>query len=191
MKKKIYVLLLAVVALCGMNSCGTYRVHKVKKAVFVMTEQDSIFDILATDTYDSISFSVRMVEGALGNITERMLVPQEGNERWDEISFVGAYDLEYCFHRKGYEDSDTLYGWNIHLPNDVQILLNNEGKRLKIFGKGYGEKVMLFTPDDKLIGEKEADKATLEFRIPAGLDQLKVDIQRDSSTHFVFSYPVR
>ena len=191
MKKEIYVLLLAMVALCGMNSCGTYRVRKVKKAVFVMTEQDSVFDIMATDTYDSISFSARMVEGALGNITERMIAVQGGNERWDEISFGGIYDMEYCFHRKGYEDSDTLYGWNIHLPNDVQILLNNEGKRLKIFGKGYCEKVTIFTPDDKLIGEKEADKATLEFLIPAGLDQLKVDIQRDSSTHFVFSYPVR
>jgi len=191
MKKGIYVLLLALAASCGMNSCGTCRVHKVKKAVFVMTEQDTVFDIMATDTYDSISFSANMVDDAKWDITERMLASNGEGERWDEISFRGVCDVKYCFHRKGYEDSDTLYGWQVHLPNSVQILLNNEGKQLKIFGKDYGEKVTLFTPDDKLIAEKNADKNTVDFRIHAGLDYLKVDITRDSGTHFVFNYPVR
>ena len=183
--------MLAMAASCGMNSCGTYRVHKVKKAVFVMTEQDTIFDIMATDTYDSISFSANMVEDVKWDVTERMLAGNGEDERWDELSFGGVCDVRYCFHRKGYEDSDTLYGWHVHLPNGVQLLLNNEGKQLKIFGKDYGEKVSLFTPDGKLIAEKDVDKNTVNFRIPAGLDYLKVDITRDSGMHFVFNYPVR
>ena len=156
-----------------------------------MTEQDSTFDLLATDNYDSISFSINLAQGELWDVSEKIFAVVDGKVCSDEIGFAGAYDVKYCFHCKGYEDSDTLYGWKICFPDNQEILLNNEGSQLKIFGKGYGEKVALFTPDNKFVGEKAIDKATLDFQIPAGFDYLKVDITRDGDTHFVFNYPIR
>ena len=156
-----------------------------------MTEQDTLFDILATDTYDSISFSKNLVEGELWDISKRNTIVIDGKECSDEIGFAGAYDVKYCFHRKGYEDADTLFGWNVHFTNNLQILLNNEGDKLKIFGKDYGEKVAVFTPDDRLVSEKDIDKPAISFQIPLGFDHLKVDITRDSGTHYIFNYPVR
>ena len=190
-KKAGYVMLLAMMISCGNGSLMTKSEQKVKKGAFVMNEQDSIFDIVATDTYDSISFVMNLAEGALWDITVKELAQSGDDDRWEETGYMGAVDSRYCFHRKGYADSDTLYGWQINLLNEKKILLNNEGNQLKIFGKDYGQKVSLFTPEGKLIEEKKADKATLDFHIPSGYDYLKVDITRDSDTHVVFNFPVR
>lgn len=196
MKNLIVILLSAFAVMGGFCSCNSYKssgdtARKVKKGVFVMSEKDSTFDILATDVYDSISFSMRMFEGVQWDITLKETAVNEGEERSYETSYMGANDLKYCFHREGFEDSDTLYGWKVNLLKGNSILLNNEGNRLKVFGKEYGEKVTLFTPDDKMIAEKAVDKTTLEFQIPAGVELIKVDVAQNGGVHVVFNYPMR
>ena len=82
MKKAGYVMLLAMMISCGTGSLMTKSEQKVKKGAFVMNEQDSIFDIVATDTYDSISFVMNLAEGALWDITVKELAQSGDDDRW-------------------------------------------------------------------------------------------------------------
>ena len=58
MKKRIFYFTLAIIAFsCSIMSVTGKGKYKLKKPIFVVAESDSLlFDIEATDKYDSISF---------------------------------------------------------------------------------------------------------------------------------------
>jgi len=97
------------------------------------------------------------------------------------------------FHKKGFEDTDTLYAWRVQLNYGMEneIMLNNVGTSLKIFGKNYGNSVSVSTSDDKIIAEKTITDGVTEISIPKGVEYLNVDIKYDERKHFHFKYPVR
>ena len=175
--------------------------RKLNKPVFVASNKDScLYDIKATDNYDSIfSYAVDGQFNEWGNITLELHSTLPNDSIIDKIAFGSLYiDEKYVFHRKGYEDSDTLYGRRINLRNyglDTQIMLNNEGSALKIFGKKYGKSVSILTPAKKVLAEKEISDGVTELKLPQTPEYVYVDIkceaQDDMEKHFVFKYPMR
>ena len=170
--------------------------RKLKRPVFIASNEESkIYDIKATDNYDSIfSYSMEMVQDEMGDVTMELHdVNTNGKECVDSASYAGVYVEKYVFHRKGYEDSDTLYAWRVRLllGMENEIMLNNEGTTLKIFGKNYGKNVSVSTSDDKIIAEKAISNGVTEIRIPTEVEYLNVDIKYDEQKHYFFKYPVR
>ena len=170
--------------------------RKLKRPVFIASiEESKIYDIKATDNYDSIfSYQMEMVQDEMGDVTGVLhYVNTNGKARVDSTSYAGVYVEKYVFHKKGYEDSDTLYAWRVRLllGMENEIMLNNEGTTLKIFGKNYGKSVSISTSDDKIIAEKPIMNGVTEIRIPTEVEYLNVDIKYDEQKHYLFKYPVR
>lgn len=200
--KKITFLLLSIFMLSCIGVCFAKNAkRKLNKPVFVASNKDScLYDIKATDNYDSIfSYSVDGKFNEWGNITLELHSTLPDDSIIDKIAFGSLYiDEKYVFHRKGYEDSDTLYGRRINLRNyglDTQIMLNNEGSALKIFGKKYGKSVSILTPAKKVLAEKEISEGVTELKLPQTPEYVYVDIkceaQDNMEKHFVFKYPMR
>ena len=72
-----------------------------------------------------------------------------------------------------------------------EIMLNNVGTTLKIFGKNYGKNVSVSTSDGIIASEKTITDGVTEISIPKGVEYLNVDIKYDEQKHFHFKYPVR
>lgn len=200
--KKITFLLLSIFMLSCIGVCFAKNAkRKLNKPVFVASNKDScLYDIKATDNYDSIySYSVDGKFNEWGNITLELHSTLPDDSIIDKIAFGSLYiDEKYVFHRKGYEDSDTLYGRRINLRNyglDTQIMLNNEGSALKIFGKKYGKSVSILTPTKKVLAKKEISEGVTELKLPQTPEYVYVDIkcetQDNMEKHFVFKYPIR
>ena len=200
--KKIIFLLLSIFMLSCIGVCFAKNAkRKLNKPVFVASNKDScLYDIKATDNYDSIfSYAVDGKFNEWGNITLELHSTLPNDSIIDKIAFGSLYiDEKYVFHRKGYEDSDTLYGRRINLRNyglDTQIMLNNEGPALKIFGKKYGKSVSILTPAKKVLAEKDINDGVTELKLPQTPEYVYVDIkceaQDDMEKHFVFKYPIR
>ena len=197
--KKITFLLTALIAFSCVVYClaeNSNANRKLKKPVFIASNEASkIYDIKATDNYDSIfSYKMEMVQNELGDVTVELHgIDTNGKERIDSVSYAGVYVEKYVFHKKGYEDTDTLYAWRVQLLYGIEneIMLNNEGTTLKIFGKKYGKNVSVSTIDDKIIAEKAITNGVTEIRIPTGVEYLNVDIKYDEQKHYLFRYPVR
>lgn len=191
MKKNLTALLLL---FCTVVCTAQNTTRKLKKPVFVAAEKRSeLFDILATDSYDSLSYSMKLVMDDMGSVArESHLVNIYGRETIYRDYYSGIYDVKYLFYRKGYEETDTLFGWRVTgLRDDNEIMLNNEGTSLKIFGTGYGRSVSVYTPDSIMIVETAIKDKVTELEIPTGLEYLNVDIRYDESYHYLFRYPVR
>ena len=170
--------------------------RKLKKPVFIASNEESrIYDIKATDNYDSIfSYKMEMVQDEMGDVTMELHdVDTNGTERVDSTSYAGVYVEKFVFHKEGYEDSDTLYAWRVQLllGMENEIMLNNEGATLKIFGKNYGKNVSVSTSDGKIIAEKAITNGVTEICIPTEVEYLKVDVKYDEQKHYLFKYPVR
>ena len=197
--KKITFLLTALFAFSCVVYClaeNSNANRKLKKPVFIVSNEVSkIYDIKATDNYDSIfSYQMEMVQDEMGDVTGVLhYVNTNGKARVDSTSYAGVYIEKYVFHKKGYEDTDTLYAWRVQLllGMENEIMLNNEGTTLKIFGKNYGKNVSVSTIDDKIIAEKAITNGVTEIRIPTGVEYLNVDIKYDEQKHYLFEYPVR
>ena len=197
--KRIIILLTTLFAFSCFVYClaeSSNAKRKLKRPVFIESNEESkIYDIKATDNYDSIfSYSMEMVQDEMGDVTMELHdVNTNGKERVDSASYAGVYVEKYVFHRKGYEDSDTLYAWRVRLllGMENEIMLNNEGTTLKIFGKNYGKNVSVSTSDDKIIAEKAISNGVTEIRIPTEVEYLNVDIKYDEQKHYLFKYPVR
>ena len=197
--KKITFLLTALIAFSGVVYClagNSNASRKLKKPVFIASNEASkIYDIKATDNYDSIfSYSMEMVQNEMGNVTVELHgVDTNGKELVDSTSYAGVFVEKFVFHRKGYEDTDTLYAWRVRflVGMEKEIMLNNEGTTLKIFGKDYGKSVTVSSSDDKIIAEKAIANGVTEIRIPTEVEYLNVDIKYDNQKHYLFKYPVR
>ena len=197
--KKITFLLTALIAF----SCVVYCLaenpngnRKLKKPVFIASNEASkIYDIKATDNYDSIfTYKMELVQDEMGDVTVELHdVDTNGKERIDSVSYAGVYVEKYVFHKKGYEDTDTLYAWRVQLLYGIEneIMLNNEGTTLKIFGKNYGKNVSVSTSDGIIAKEKAITNGVTEISIPTGVEYLNVDIKYDEQKHYLFRYPVR
>ena len=148
MKKSIY-LLTALFAFSCVIYCFAERSsanRKLKKPVFIVSNEGSkLYDIKATDNYDSVfSYHMEMVQNEMGDVrVELHDVGTNGKELVDSTSYAGVFVEKFVFHRKGYEDTDTLYAWRVRLLYGMEneIMLNNVGTTLKIFGKNYGKSV--------------------------------------------------
>ena len=198
MKKNIFLLTalfaFSYVVYCLAGNSNANR--KLKKPVFIASNEESkIYDIKATDNYDSIfSYSIEMVQDEMGDVTmELHYVNTNGKKCVDSSSYAGVFVEKFVFHRKGYEDTDTLYAWRARLlfGEENEIMLNNEGTTLKIFGKNYGKNVSVSTSDDKIIAEKAITNGVTEIRIPTEVEYLNVNIKYDEQKHYLFKYPVR
>ena len=197
--KKITFLLTALIAFSCVVYClaeNSNANRKLKKPVFIASNEASkIYDIKATDNYDSIfSYKMEMVQNELGDVTVELHgIDTNGKERIDSVSYAGVYVEKYVFHKKGYEDTDTLYAWRVQLLYGIEneIMLNNEGTTLKIFGKNYGKNVSVSTSDGIIISEKAITNGVTEISIPTGVEYLNVDIKYDEQKHYLFRYPVR
>ena len=197
--KRIIILLTTLFAFSCFVYClaeSSNAKRKLKRPVFIESNEESkIYDIKATDNYDSIfSYSLEMVQDEMGDVTMELHdVNTNGKERVDSASYAGVYVEKYVFHKKGYEDSDTLYAWRVQLllGMENEIMLNNEGTTLKIFGKDYGKSVSVSTSDDKIIAEKAISNGVTEICIPTKVEYLNVDIKYDEQKHYLFKYPVR
>jgi hypothetical protein len=170
--------------------------RKLKKPVFIASNEESrIYDIKATDNYDSIfSYKMEMVQDEMGDVTMELHdVNTNGKECVGKTSYAGVYVEKFVFHKEGYEDSDTLYAWRVQLllGMENEIMLNNEGTTLKIFGKNYGKNVSVSTSDDKIIAKKAITNGVTEICIPTEVEYLNVDIQYDEQKHYLFKYPVK
>ena len=197
--KKITFLLTAFIAFSCIVYCFAENSHanrKLKKPVFIASNEESkIYDIKATDNYDSIfSYQMEMVQNELGDVTVKLHdVDTNGKELVDSTSYAGVYVEKFVFHKEGYEDTDTLYAWRVQLLYGMEneIMLNNEGTTLKIFGKNYGKNVSVSTSDAKIIAEKALANGVTEIRIPTEVEYLNVDIKYDEQKHYLFKYPVK
>lgn len=100
---------------------------------------------------------------------------------------------KFVFYRKGFTESDTLYAWHVPLRygEENEIVLNNEGTTLKIFGRKYGKNVVISTLDNKFRIEKPITDGMTEVQIPEGVEFLNIDIECDEQKHYTFKYPVR
>ena len=198
MKKNIFLLTalfaFSYVVYCLAGNSNANR--KLKKPVFIASNEESkIYDIKATDNYDSIfSYSMEMVQNEMGNVTVELHgVDTNGKELVDSTSYAGVFVEKFVFHRKGYEDTDTLYAWRVRflVGMEKEIMLNNEGTTLKIFGKNYGKNVSVSTSDGIIAKEKAITNGVTEISIPTGVEYLNVDIKYDEQKHYLFRYPVR
>lgn len=197
--KKITFLLTALFAFSCVVYClaeNSNANRKLKKPVFIVSNEVSkIYDIKATDNYDSIfSYSIEMVLDEMGDVTTELHgVDTNGKERVDSTSYAGVFVEKFVFHRKGYEDTDTLYAWRVRLlfEEENEIMLNNEGTTLKIFGKNYGKNVSVSTSEDIIATEKAITDGVTEISIPTEVEYLNVDIKCDEQKHYLFKYPVR
>ena len=197
--KKITFLLTALVAFSCVVYCFAAKSNasrKLKKPIFIASNEASkIYDIKATDNYDSIFYyQMEMVQNEMGDVkVELHDVGTNGKELVDSTSYAGVFVEKYVFHRKGYEDTDTLYAWRVQLLYGIEneIMLNNEGTTLKIFGKNYGKSVSVSTSDGMIASGKTITDGVTEISIPKGVEYLNVDIKYDEQKHFHFKYPVR
>ena len=198
MKKNIFLLTtsfaLSCIVYCLAGNSNANR--KLKKPVFIASNEASkIYDIKATDNYDSIFYyQMEMIQNEMGDVkVELHDVGTNGKELVDSTSYAGVFVEKFVFHKQGYEDSDTLYAWRVQLllGMENEIMLNNEGTTLKIFGKNYGKNVSVSTIDDKIIAEKTITNGVTEIRIPTGVEYLNVDIKYDEQKHYLFKYPVK
>ena len=198
MRKTIYLLTTVFVFFC-MVSCQARNSNanrKLKKPVFVASSEESkIYHIEATDNYDSIfSYMIEMVMDDKGNVTmEQHYINTNGEESVYKESYAGVFVEKYVFHKEGYEDTDTLYAWRVRLllGTENEIMLNNEGATLKIFGKNYGKNVVVSTPDNKIVADKAITNVVTEIKIPTDVEYLNIDIKYDEQQHYLFKYPVR
>lgn len=165
--------------------------QKVKRPLFVEAENDTLlFDVMAMDTYDSLNFDLELVQDKKWYVSIKQ--PTIYGEMFtEENALQTIYDQKIVAKRDGYEDSDTLYGWRILLLGNEEIMLNNEGTSLKIFGKGYGEDITVSTPDNKFISKTDVKDGVTEIPIPKGLEYIGLDIKRPDDIHYIFNYPVR
>jgi hypothetical protein len=197
--KKITFLLTALIAFSCVVYClaaNSNANRKLKKPVFIASNEDSkLYDIKATDNYDSIfSYQMEMVQNDMGGVkVELHDVGTNGKELVDSTSYAGVFVEKFVFHRKGYEDTDTLYAWRVQLLYGMEneIMLNNVGTTLKIFGKNYGKSVSVSTSDGIIASEKAITNGVTEISIPTEAEYLNVDIKYDEQKHFLFKYPVR
>ena len=137
---------------------------------------------------------MEMVQNDMGGVkVELHDVGTNGKELVDSTSYAGVFVEKFVFHRKGYEDTDTLYAWRVQLLYGMEneIMLNNVGTTLKIFGKNYGKNVSVSTSDGIIVSEKTITNGVTEISIPKGVEYLNVDIKYDEQKHFHFKYPVR
>ena len=137
---------------------------------------------------------MEMVLDEMGDVTMEVHgVDTSGKKRVDSASYAGVNVEKFVFHRKGYEDTDTLYAWRVRLLSEEEneIMLNNEGTTLKIFGKNYGKNVSVSTSDDIIATEKPITNGVTEISIPTEVEYLNVDIKYDEQKHYRFKYPVR
>lgn len=197
--KKITFLLTALIAFSCVVYClaaNSNASRKLKKPIFIASNEASkIYNIKATDNYDSIfSYKMEMVQNELGDVTVELHgIDTNGKERVDSTSYAGVFVEKYVFHRKGYEDTDTLYAWRVRLlyGTENEIMLNNESTTLKIFGQNYGKNVSVSTSDGIIASEKTIKDGVMEICIPAQAEYLNVDIKYDEQKHYLFKYPVR
>jgi hypothetical protein len=197
--KKIIILLTALLTFSCVVYCFAERSNanrKLKKPVFIASNDVSkLYDIKATDNYDSIfSYHMEMVQNDMGGVkVELHDVDTNGKELVDSVSYAGVFVEKFVFHKKGFEDSDTLYAWRVQLLYDKEneIMLNNVGTTLKIFGKNYGNSVSVSTSDGIIASEKTITEGVTEISIPKGVQYLNVDIKYDEHKHYHFKYPVR
>ena len=198
MKKTIFLLTTLFVFSC-MVSCqagNSSANRKLKKPVFVESNEESkIYALKCTDNYDSIfSYKMEMVMDSMGNVTMELHdVNTNGKERVYKESYGGVFVEKFVFHKEGYEDTDTLYAWRVRLllGTENEIMLNNEGATLKIFGKNYGKNVVVSTPDNKIVADKAITNVVTEIKIPTDVEYLNIDIKYDEQQHYLFKYPVR
>lgn len=203
MKKRIFYVTLAIITFsCSIMSVAGKGKYKLKKPIFVVAESDSLlFDIEATDKYDSVSFQMNIIESKIGNVSfETHCIEDNGNERVDVHKYGGVYESKCVFHREGCEPSDTLYGWHIPLAfvsNGKKIMVSNEGNILKVFCNCHAKSISLLTLEKKLIAEKTIEGRLTEFVIPDGIKYLTINIQHGEEgnvkfkTNTIFTYPVR
>ena len=198
MKKNIFLLTalfaFSCIVYCFAENSNANR--KLKKPIFIASNEESkIYDIKATDNYDSIfSYSIEMVQDEMGDVTmELHYLDTNGKERVDSSSYAGVFVEKFVFHKKGYEDTDTLYAWRARLlfGEENEIMLNNEGTTLKIFGNNYGKSISVSTSDDIIVTEKPITNGVMEISIPTEVEYLNVDIKYDEQKHYLFKYPVR
>ena len=198
MRKTIYLLttlfVFFCIVCCQAGNSNAYR--KLKKPVFVASNEESrIYALKCTDNYDSIfSYKMEMVMDSMGNVTTELHdVNTNGKESVYKESYAGVFVEKYVFHKEGYEDTDTLYAWRVRLllGTENEIMLNNEGATLKIFGKNYGKNVVVSTPDNKIVADKAITNVVTEIKIPTDVEYLNIDIKYDEQQHYLFKYPVR
>jgi len=137
---------------------------------------------------------MEMVQNEMGDVTVELHdVDTNGKELVDSTSYTGVFVEKFVFHRKGYEDTDTLYAWRVRLLYGMEneIMLNNVGTTLKIFGKNYGKSVSVSTSDGMIASGKTITDGVTEISIPKGVEYLNVDIKYDEQKHYHFKYPVR
>ena len=197
MRKTIYLLttlfVFFCIVCCQAGNSNAYR--KLKKPVFVASNEESrIYDLKATDNYDSIfSYQIKMVMDDMGNVTmEQHDVNTNGEESVYKESYAGIFVEKYVFHKEGYEDTDTLYAWRVRLllGMENEIMLNHEGTTLKLFGKNYGKNVFVSTPDNKIVAEKAITNGVTEINITTNVEYLNIDIKYDERKHYLFKYPL-
>ena len=166
---------------------------KVRRPIFVESLNDSLlFDLMAMDVYDSISFDLKMADDMdKCNILATRAKGPDGTEYTFKEPLGGFWDERYVVYRKGYGYSDTLYAWRVMLIEKNEIVLNTEADTLKIFGRDYGQSVTVSNPDGKVIGQKDIHNGVTELIIPKGLEYLDLDIKRNDNEHYLIKCPVR
>lgn len=168
---------------------------KLKKPRFVESLNDTLlFDIVATDTYDSLYFSLTLNED--DNVTINILAQTvQGEYKMDSDYYIGLYNEKYVAKRKGYENSDTLYGVRVTgLRNNNEIMVSNEGTTLKFFGKDYGQSVSVYDLNGELVAKRGIRNGMTELPIPMARGYLKevlIDIKYDEYRNYSFKYPIR
>lgn len=168
---------------------------KLKKPRFVESLNDTLlFDIVATDTYDSLFFSLTMNED--DNVTISSLAQTvQGEYKMISDYYIGLYNEKYVAKRKGYENSDTLYGVRVTgLRNNNEIMVSNEGATLKFFGKDYGQSISVYDMNGKLVAEGDIRNGMTEIPIPIARGYLKevlIVIKYDEHRNYNFKYPIR
>ena len=166
---------------------------KVRRPIFVESLNDSLlFDLMAMDVYDSISFDLKMADDMdKCNILATRAKGPDGTEYTFKEPLGGFWDERYVVYRRGYGYSDTLYAWRVMLLEKNEIVLNTEADTLKIFGRDFGHSVTVSTPDGKVVGQKDIRNGVTEIIIPLGLDYLDLDIKRNDYEHYLIKCPVR
>lgn len=196
--KTITSLILSTLLLSCTMPCwaGKPNVRKLKKPVFVATMEDStIYDIKCTDNYDSVFFyAYELVQDGTGVVyVELHNTNPDGGKDVQKVS-RGLMSVEkFVFRKNGYRDTDTLYAWRVPLVygDKNEIMLNNEGTSLKIFGKRYGKNISVSAPGSTFIAKKAVTDGMTEFQIPRGVKTLNIDIECNEQKHYTFTYPVR
>ena len=200
--KKIAFLLLSVFLISSIGVCFAKNAkRKLNKPVFVAGDSDkdsSIYKIKAMDNYDNTFFySYNRILNEWGNVIVEYHTTNPKDSIIDKVGYGGVFDEKFVFSHIGYEDSDTLFGRRIelHYGLNTQIMLNNEGSVLKIFGKKYGKSVSILTPAKKVIAEKDINNGVTEFNLPQTPEYVYVDIKCEEADniakHFIFKYPMR